>query len=204
MDEEPEVATIAITNKRGAGKSLCLAWVGWYYHAMGYPVSTNMKGMSWWASYHADPISLFSQSGVILGDEFYVPGDRRASMTWDVRILGYLLAQGRKHGEGQWPNLTFVCLPWNLERLQAVDIRMQPFFDYEWMPVYDREEDMMVVYREKIEDQGREDMEPMVIPYPLRRGYGDLFDTYEKLLPKKIEDMIAKRTGPVTTLEAFR
>jgi hypothetical protein len=148
-----------------------------------------MKGMAWWTDHHCrDPTELFNQPGCILGDEFYVAADPRASMTWDVRIVGYLIAQGRKHGEGAWPNHTYVCLPWNLERLRAVDIRIAPFFDWEWQPVYYKKEDMIVVYRNKIEDDRRTKFDPFIIPYPRARGYGSLFDTYEKLLPKKMEE----------------
>ena len=201
LSEEPEVQTVAITNKRGSGKSLTLAWAGYCYKERDIPVSSNMGGMGWWAAYQPDPVLMFSQPGVLLGDEFYVPADRRASMTWDVRDLGYLMAQGRKPGKGKYPNITFVALPWNLQKLGAVDIRIEPFFDWEWMPVLYREQDMLVVYREKIEDGRRTKHEPLIIPFPLTRGYGNLFDTYEKIIPPRMRRHLEK-TGS-NTLEAY-
>ena len=200
--QEPEVQTIAITNRRGSGKSLALTWAGWFNYSKGIPVSTNMKGMAGWATYYDDPVVLFSQPGIILADEFYVAGDNRAAMTWDVRILGYLIAQGRKLGEGKWPNHTYVALPWNLQRLRSVDIRIEPFFDWEWQPVYYKEQDMLMIYRFRIDDAKRTEYDPIIVPYPLARGYGALFKTYERLLPKRVTDRLKPVTKNVT-LEAY-
>ena len=43
--DEPEVQTVAITNKRGSGKSLTLAWAGYAYKEKDVPVSSNMAKM---------------------------------------------------------------------------------------------------------------------------------------------------------------